>query len=114
MEGIINDIDKIIKYKTNWELQRDKLLFILLFATGMRISEALALKHKEFNKDEIVVFGKGKKERIVPILDIVKTYYNNYNSALKKANIIVNSENDFVFISVYLNIFYFIISTKIL
>ena len=99
LEGIINDIDKIIKYKTNWELQRDKLLFVLLFATGMRISEALALKHKEFNKDEIVVFGKGKKERIVPILDIVKTYYNNYNSALKKANIIVNSENDFVFIN---------------
>lgn len=52
-----------------WVAARDRALFILLYGAGLRISEALAL-----NQDclplstSIRIVGKGKKERIVPIL----------------------------------------------
>ncbi len=87
ISDIINNIDRIIKYKNNWEMFRDKLLFILLYSTGMRISEALSLKHLDLEKDEVVIFGKGGKERLLPLLDIIKSSYISYKNALKEAKI---------------------------
>lgn len=87
INDIIDNIDKIIKYKNTWEIARDKLLFILLYSTGMRISEALSLKHSDLDKDEVIIFGKGRKERLIPLLDNIKFAYNIYIDALKKATI---------------------------
>ena len=97
IEDIIKNIDKILNYENNWELARDKLLLILLFSSGMRISEALSLKHSDFLKSEFIIFGKGKKERIVPMLDIVKEYYEVYKQKLLENNI--HTQNCFVFVN---------------
>lgn len=47
---------------------RNKAIFEMLYATGLRISELAGLKLADVNfQDELVrVMGKGKKERIVP------------------------------------------------
>ena len=95
---VIDDLDKIIKYKTSWELARDKLLFVLLCSSGLRISEALNLKHTDMNKDIVVIFGKGAKERMVPILQMIKVYYNDYKQKLDENNLQFN-DNDFIFIN---------------
>ena len=95
---VIDDLDKIIKYKNLWELSRDKLLVILLFSTGLRISEALTLKHGDFHKDVVIILGKGEKERMVPILQVVKKYYNQYQQILR-ANNLPFSDDDYVFIN---------------
>ncbi len=48
---------------------RDKAIMELMYATGMRVSEAVNLKLESVNMDVGFVrcFGKGGKERIVPI-----------------------------------------------
>ncbi|MXV45064.1 tyrosine-type recombinase/integrase [Saccharibacter sp. 17.LH.SD] len=54
---------------------RDEALFILLYGAGLRISEALSLTVRDIiqaQDDVIIIRGKGNKERIVPLLSIVK------------------------------------------
>ncbi len=48
---------------------RDRALIELLYATGARISEVVSLSIDDFDRDNGVVrlFGKGAKERIVPV-----------------------------------------------
>lgn len=46
---------------------RDRAIFELLYATGIRVSELCALDIYDVSDDEIRVIGKGSKERIVPI-----------------------------------------------
>ncbi len=48
---------------------RDKALIEVLYATGMRVSELVAVKPGDLNLDEgyLTCVGKGDKERIVPV-----------------------------------------------
>lgn len=52
-----------------WTGQRDHLLFLLLFNTGARISEILALRVMDVNiaDRQIELLGKGRKHRRVPL-----------------------------------------------
>lgn len=59
---------------------RNKTILELLWATGMRISELSGLNFENLNLDEneIRVFGKGAKERIVLISERAKSYLIRY------------------------------------
>ena len=59
---------------------RNRTILELLWATGMRISELSGLNFGDLNleNNEITVFGKGAKERIVLISDKAKEYLENY------------------------------------
>jgi len=59
---------------------RDKALLELLYACGLRVSELINLKISDlFLKEEVIrVFGKGSKERIVPIGSSAITWIENY------------------------------------
>jgi len=48
---------------------RDKAIFELLYAAGIRLSELVSLnvEHVKIKMEYVRVFGKGRKERIVPI-----------------------------------------------
>lgn len=64
-----------------WIGLRDKALFVLLYATGIRISEALNLTGSCLPlNDRLTILGKGRKQRIVPIIplvvDAIKEYIN--------------------------------------
>lgn len=54
------------------EDMRDQALFEFLYACGARISEAagLTLADVDFNARLVKLFGKGRKERIVPLHDL--------------------------------------------
>lgn len=63
---------------------RNRVILELLWATGMRVSELSNLNFGDLNleENEIRVFGKGAKERIVLISDRAKDYLKQYiNSA---------------------------------
>jgi integrase/recombinase XerD len=61
---------------------RDRALFELIYATGVRVSEACSLRIMDLKDDFIKVRGKGKKERIVPIgqkaLDAIDEYLKKF------------------------------------
>lgn len=63
-----------------WIEARDRALFTLLYGAGLRIDEALSLNYGDrpsIEKD-LRVLGKGRKERIVPILPIVSQAIDHY------------------------------------
>ena len=73
IEAILSFLDTD-NYKTKWEKPRDKALFLLLYGAGLRISEALNLSVADVEQadDRLRILGKGNKERLVPLLPIVK------------------------------------------
>jgi len=59
---------------------RNRAILELLWASGMRISELSGLNFENLNleNNEITVFGKGAKERIILITDRAKNYIEKY------------------------------------
>lgn len=59
---------------------RNRTILELLWATGMRISELSGLNFGDLNleNNEIRVFGKGSKERIILVTDRAKNYLERY------------------------------------
>lgn len=65
---------------------RNRAILELLWATGMRISELSGLNFGDLNLEhnEIKVFGKGSKERIVLISERAKSYLERYLHTARK------------------------------
>jgi integrase/recombinase XerC len=62
-----------------WIIARDAAVLSLLYGSGLRISEALSLKRKDFGaSDAITVTGKGNKTRMVPVLPQVAKLIADY------------------------------------
>jgi len=59
---------------------RDIAMLVLLYGCGLRVSEVIGLNVSDVHEDEreILVFGKGSKERLVPmnvaVYDMLKAY----------------------------------------
>jgi integrase/recombinase XerC len=53
-----------------WIIARDAAVLALLYGSGLRVSEALGLKCKDYDgvRDALTVNGKGNKTRMVPLL----------------------------------------------
>ncbi|MBQ8581915.1 MAG: tyrosine-type recombinase/integrase [Alistipes sp.] len=54
----------------DFESSRDELIILLLYTTGLRLAELVAIDWSDFSADmrTLRVVGKGDKERLVPIL----------------------------------------------
>ena len=65
---------------------RDKAILELLYATGIRLSELCSLNFSNLNleENEITVFGKGSKERIVLLSNKAKRFLVKYISIVYK------------------------------
>ena len=80
MEDDMDKIIHIIEYEDSFYGKRDKLIISLLYATGIRKSELLSLEENdfEFSTQELRVFGKRRKERVIPIgnkiISLLKEY----------------------------------------
>jgi integrase/recombinase XerC len=62
-----------------WMAPRDVALLTLLYGAGLRISEALGLKRKDAPLgDSLVILGKGRKERVIPILPAIREAIDRY------------------------------------
>jgi integrase/recombinase XerD len=65
---------------------RDRALVELMFACGGRISEVLALDLDDFTEDGMVrLFGKGSKERMVPIGVFSRVLLDMYRTRVRPA-----------------------------
>lgn len=65
---------------TSAEGFRDRTMLEVLYATGMRVSELinLTLERVDLNMKYIIAFGKGSKERIVPLGSVAAEFLQQY------------------------------------
>lgn len=90
----IPEIDKILAAPDHNDVLglRDKVILETMYACGLRVSEVIDLKLSNvYVNDEVVrVFGKGSKERVVPIaastLEWIKIYLEGSRFKLKKSH----------------------------
>jgi tyrosine recombinase XerC len=80
---------------------RDRVILELLYATGMRISELCNLDLSDLNMEgqEITVFGKGGKERIVLINNRAKNFLAEYIDKVRPGLLLENMDNTALFIN---------------
>ncbi len=87
-----NEVDAILNQPNTMEPMgiRDKAILETMYATGMRVSELTQLRLSNVSSDDgiVRVFGKGSKERLVPIgrsaLDWINRYVRETRMALSK------------------------------
>lgn len=75
MMGFLNHIDDSTALG-----KRNRVIFELLYGCGLRVSELIniELSNIDFIKKEIIIHGKGSKDRLVPVhdigIDLIKEY----------------------------------------
>ncbi len=77
-----------VEFPDTWKGKTDRLLLLVFYQTGMRLSEAIGLKETSFNfsSHTIKVLGKGSKERIIPMSPALKAELEQYQHQ-KNANL---------------------------
>lgn len=83
---------------------RDRAILETLYATGMRVSELIALKesdlHEELNL--IRVLGKGSKERLVPITDVALSWIAKYQNDVRSRQILKKGKySEYLFLNAH-------------
>jgi integrase/recombinase XerC len=65
----------------DWVMARDSAVLLLLYGSGLRISEALELQRRDApleDRDVLRITGKGNKERLVPVLPVTQAAIARY------------------------------------
>lgn len=88
MDEIVKFFGQDVPGKSPALQSRNRAIFELLYATGIRVAELVSLDLADFDQTSqlLHVLGKGNKERIVPLgehaLNSVLTYYHDYRPSL--------------------------------
>jgi integrase/recombinase XerC len=69
-----------VEFPETWAGMLERLILQLLYASGMRLSELITLKHHQVDlaKGHLKILGKGNKERIVPVSIEMKQLLQQY------------------------------------
>ena len=80
---------------------RDRAMLEVLYATGLRVSELIRLSFNQVRLDPgfLMIMGKGKKERIVPIGDQAKIHLKRYVNEGRPE--LSKRPNSFIFLNRY-------------
>lgn len=81
---------------------RNRALFETMYACGLRVSEVISLRQRDILADlEIIrVFGKGSKERLVPIGSPALQWVERYQSVARGSFIRTAETDDILFLNV--------------
>ncbi len=71
---------KLLDQEVNFSSVRNRLIVLLLYSTGMRRAELIQLKDSDVDLESrtLRILGKGNKERLVPLLDSLKSLIEDY------------------------------------
>jgi len=94
-EAVMRDLFSKIKFSNDFSGARDKFILEMFYQTGVRVSELVDLKinHFDISNNTLLVFGKGRKERVIPILNSLVNCFNHYMHFRKDMN------TDFLFLT---------------
>ena len=79
---------------------RDRTMLEMLYATGLRVSELVLLKFEQlsFRQGVVRLFGKGNKERLVPVGEEAMTWLEQYvNNA--RLSLLSGRQCDYLFVT---------------
>jgi site-specific recombinase XerD len=74
---------------STWSGRRDRALFALLYNTGARVSEAIALRRADLSLDaarSVRLSGKGRKHRTVPLWKSTAEHLRDWTALLSPAS----------------------------
>lgn len=98
----IEEVDRLIEApKAEDKLGlRNKTMLETLYATGMRVSELISIKLNDLNLQTgyIVAYGKGSKERIVPLGENAISYIRKYLDS-SRPMILKNRKSEYLFVT---------------
>ncbi len=69
----------------NWQVARNRAMILLMYGAGLRSAELLALPFNAETHNALRVMGKGRKERLVPLLPVVAQSVETYRRAYLEA-----------------------------
>ena len=81
---------------------RDRALLETLYATGIRVSELINLKFTDLHEELklVKVFGKGSKERLIPISEVALSWIDSYKEKVRDPLILkIGKNTDFIFLN---------------
>jgi integrase/recombinase XerC len=72
--------------RLDWLAKRDAAVLLLLYGAGLRIGEALALERAAVGRDpvrlrQLLITGKGGRQRLVPVLPVIAAAIDDYLAA---------------------------------
>ena len=81
-----DEIKKMISFYhgTDYIEVRNKLILMMLFDTGIRINELIEMKQEQIQDSYFIIYGKGRKERVVPKNALVSKTLIKYLAAKQK------------------------------
>ena len=97
----VEEIDDLLEIEVKDAYSsRNKAMLELMYSSGLRVSELLdlTLNNIDFNMNLVRIFGKGSKERIVPIDDVATKYLYEYIN-LYRSTLLKNNISDLVFLN---------------
>ena len=79
----------------DWRERRDAMLTLLFYACGIRLAELINIDKSDFSSDfsTLRVFGKGSKERMIPLVGRVKEEVKRFSQENYPENICISDEN---------------------
>lgn len=99
-------VDEINAMEATFDLSksdgvRNLAIIETLYSCGLRVSELTDLKISDlhFNESYVVVFGKGQKERLVPIGAKAKQNINDYLREYRDDAVAASGHEDYLFLS---------------
>lgn len=96
----VDEVDKLLDIKLNNVYDyRNKAMLELIYSAGLRVSELTNLTTRDIDFENCVVkcFGKGSKERIIPINDYTIHYLKLYISL--RYQLLKKDRNDYLFLN---------------
>jgi integrase/recombinase XerC len=102
-----NLLDQII-FPDTFEGIRDRTIIELFYATGIRLSELANIKRKDidFYYQTVRIFGKRKKERIVPLSkkiipllqEYISSYENEFGELEQESSLFVSAKGESIYV----------------
>ena len=74
--------------------ERNSLIILMFYACGLRLAELVGIDRSDFSADytSLRVRGKGDKQRMVPILELLREKILHYLGLIERQNICISSE----------------------
>ncbi len=98
-ENIVHEIFNDIKAPLTWKDKLHRLILLLFYNTGARLSELINLKESDIDKSNsnIKILGKGNKNRIVPVSNKLLKEIDDY--VVEKRTLFEKNSEEYLLIS---------------